>query len=341
MQSETLAEDWFAKNTLMKQAARKRSELRAAKEQEKAAKINWSDPPPIDADEEWYRHHNWKEKRARVLTALHDASTSHTAISSFVNCGAECTVEWSETKQRYRVVGSFCHNRHCEPCMKAKSSLITNNLRDKLKDRKKRSHRFITLTLRHSNTPLADQIARLYDSYKKLRKTKLWKNSQKGGAATLEVKFQPYTKQWHPHLHIISEGNFISTYDLSSAWHAITTDSYMVDVRAISQAKDVAFYVGKYVTKGTNAEVWENPDAAKEWVTAVRGVRMCATFGTWRGFKLLERKRDPEGTWKAVATLSSLARRARAGEIHAINLLLLLEEEQQYNPNRKRHPKRE
>lgn len=331
--------EWFGKQTEMKKAMQAKAKRK--KGAGVAEKIEYRDPEShaITEDEEWFRHYNWREKRTRVRQALNNAGATPSSLTAFDNCGSDCQVEYSETEGRYRVMACYCHNRHCEPCMKAKSSLITNNLRTILRSRPDARFRFITLTLKHSDAPLRQQIKRLYSCYKELRRDRDWKASQKGGAATLEIKWNPTAKKWHPHLHIISEGEYLSTYTLSAAWKNITGDSHMVDIRLISKDKDVAYYVGKYVTKGTNAEVWDNAAVAQEWVQSVKGVRMCATFGNWRGLKLLAKPKETPGQWKHIASLGSLVRRANAGEEHALRLLIVLSETQQYNPNRKRPPK--
>jgi hypothetical protein len=293
----------------------------------------------LDSDSEWFRHHYWKEKRAKVRQALADADTSLSGMFRFDNCGAGCQIEWNKDENRYRIVGSFCHNRHCEPCMKAKSALITNNLRAHLKNGENKQHRFITLTKLHNDAPLKQQIKQLYAQYKKLRATPEWKKTQKGGAATLEIKWIPATRKWHPHLHIITEGYSLSTYTLSALWKQITGDSFIVDIRLISADKDVAYYVGKYVTKGTNDAVWQEPAVAAEWVKAVKGVRMCATFGTWRGYRLLQRPKEETGKWTWIASLASICRRARLGDQWAIRLLIESLEPMQFNPHKKRGQK--
>jgi hypothetical protein len=290
---------------------------------------------PITPDEEWFRHHFWKEKRAKVLAALASAGTPTATLEAFTNCGAECIVEWNATEERYRIRGNYCHNRHCEPCMKAKASLLAANLRGKLEERPNELYRFVTLTLKHTDTPLLEQIKRLYASFTKLRSSKCWKQSQRGGAGMLEVKWDPATRQWHPHLHVVVQGGYLAKETLSAAWHHATGDSFIVDIRKLDARKDVAFYVAKYVTKGTNAEVWDDADAAAEWICATRGLRTCATFGTWRGFKLLA-KPESKGAWLPVCRLGSLISRARAGDEAARETLEALRAEQQYNPHKAR-----
>lgn len=345
------------------------------------------EPPPepkdmydnqIQPDEAWFRHHNWKEKRKVVREALHAGDASPNALFAFDNCGAGCQVEFSKDQNRYRIVGSYCHSRHCEPCMKAKSALITNNLRTKMGDIKTKTFHFITLTLAHDKKrTVKEQIARLYACYKKLRNTDEWiygqmqadkiykaqssgtKHSeaikhvsvkgQAGGAATLEIKYTEaghrkardgttywYEGGWHPHLHIISDGTAITDHRLKDLWYAITGDSWECDCRRISADKDVAYYVGKYVTKGTNDAVWTNPARAADFVKAVKGVRMCATFGTWRGYKLLAREKEVPGTWTHIDSLAAICRKARAGDEWALRLLCESIEPMQYDPHRKR-----
>lgn len=292
---------------------------------------------PISEDEEWLRHHNWREKRARVKHILQHAGTGPRGMDAFQNCGAECVVEWSDTEQRYRLRGSYCHNRHCEPCQKSKASLIVANLRKKLESAPNRKYRFVTLTLRHTpDTALTDQIKRLYTCYKKLRNTKAWKRSQFGGSAMLEVKLID-NGGWHPHLHLVTEGTWVDKRELQNAWQTVTGDSFVVDIRLLNSKKDVAYYVAKYMTKGTNADVWEDDDKAIEYVCAMRGVRTCATFGCWRGYKLLA-KPQSANDFKPVAFLHTIAAAARRGEVASLELLRVLMESFQYCPGRRKLP---
>jgi hypothetical protein len=296
------------------------------------------DSAPIHEDEAWFRHHNWKEKRSLVIKALQASGTSSRGLDNFQNCGAECVIEWSEIEQKHRLRGSYCHNRHCEPCMRAKANLLAANLRNRLESQKGGDFRFVTLTLRHTDTPLMDQIKRLNKCFAKLRSRKLWKNSQRGGCAILEIKWNAEKQKWHPHLHIISDGGFIKNFDLSEEWLHVTGDSSIVDIRRLSSEKDAAHYVAKYMSKGTNQAVWNDPAAAIEWVVATRGVRTCATFGTWRGFQLLKKNEDAKD-WVAVDLLRNVARRAREGEEAARHLLAILVDSKQYNPHKPRLPK--
>lgn len=293
---------------------------------------------PIAAPEEVaFRHGTWQEKRDKVRAALISTHASNHALTAFDNCGAAVTIEWSKSEQRYRMRGTYCHCRHCEPCGRQKSNIISRNLKARLEERKDKEFRFITLSTIHTKTPEADQLRKLYTDFRKLRTLPGWKATQKGGAAILETKWQdPNTWYdcgngqkrrgdgcFHNHLHIISEGTFLDKRDLSQEWKKATGDSYIVDIKQLKDAKGAAYYVGKYVAKGTNDSVWNNPEIAAEWVIASKGLRICGTFGTWRGFALT--KFVPTCTdWRPIASLVAVQRAAKKGEDWAIGIMINL-----------------
>ena len=291
--------------------------------------------PTADPDELRFRHEHWGPTRACVDATLEAIGTNPRQLDAFRNCGSQCVVCYCKATGRYKLSAACCHSRHCQPCARAKANLLAANLRNRLAEARDHQYRFVTLTLRHTNTPLAHQLKRLTQSFRDLRRTQLWKTTQHGGAAIIEVKWNPDDRMWHPHLHIVSEGDYLSQDQLSSAWHAITGDSKIVDVRALRSGKDAAHYVAKYVSKGTVDAVWSDPDAAQEWVLATKGLRSCATYGTWRGFKLLARLPDTH-VWTRVCMLTTLYHDARQGLSYARITLRALHDQCQYNPHRNR-----
>lgn len=291
---------------------------RESKARERAANILSRTRPPAHFEELQFRHGHWCDRRQLVYAALERTGAGLFQLNRFSECGGECTVEWSEKLERYRLRANYCHSRHCEPCMKAKADLIARNLRDAMEGAKPNQYRFITLTLRHTDEQLNDQVRRLYRSFKKMRSMPAWKSSQDGGAYMLEIKHNG--RHWHPHIHVISAGRFLNKFDLSAMWKEATGDSSIVDIRALAEPRDCVHYVCKYVTKGTNQAVWHNPELAIEFIIATKGIRACGTFGAWRGFRLLARNAQATD-WKPVASLVSLWNRARGGDQVASDIL--------------------
>jgi hypothetical protein len=197
--------------------------------------------------------------------------------------------------------------------MRQRANRLAANLKARLSQQANGRYRFITLTLKHTTKPLKQQIRRLYRCFKHLRHSKIWKASQSGGAHILEVKWDSKSKQWHPHLHCISEGEFIHHADLSAAWLKITGDSFIVDIRSLKDGNDAAAYVAKYVGKGVNTEVWSSTTHSVEWLLATKGLRICATWGKWRGFRLMKAN-NAHTDWKEVCTLDKLVAAFRNGE---------------------------
>lgn len=293
--------------------------------------------PTATSEEVAYRHEHWKDKRDLVVQALRETGATERQLEAVSNCGSQCVVEYCAETQQFRTRANTCKCRHCQPCAASKAGVLAANLRNRLETATKGQYRFVTLTLKHTDQPLAAQIARLYASWKKLRNCATWHTTQKGGAAILEVKWSPKTRQWHPHLHIVTEGKYLSQRDLSAAWLAATGDSSIVDIRALNSGKDAAHYVAKYVSKGTVDAVWHDPDARQEWVTATKGVRSAATFGTWRGFKLLA-KRPETKKWQRIGLLTTILDEAKRGSPAAAKILSHLYRKDQHNPHRRRLP---
>src|SRR5205809_750013 len=302
--------------------------------------------PATPAERNW-RHAMWEDRRQKVLKSLQQAGTSHFALLRFTECGSACTVQWSPSLKKARLRASYCHSRHCEPCMRAKANVIAGNLQRKLKERQPGSYRFITLTLKHTDSPLRDQVKKLLRCFKKLRQRKEWKTSQVGGVATLEVKWKPagaivgetgrqlQIDEWHPHLHVISEGNWIHWRELRDAWLQITCDSTGVDIRQVKDRRACLHYVTKYISKGCSPSVWNSDEAAAEWILSIKGIRTVSTYGTWRGISLTKPD-NPANDWRPICTLQQLLDACARGEEWAQGMFRQLRPEKE--PGQPRGP---
>lgn len=325
-----------------KKAQRSAAEIRAAAREKAHAKQFKPNPfrQPIAApDETEFRHMHWQAARDRVRAALVAAGTGATALARYDNCGAECLVEWSDTANAYRLRASYCHCRHCRPCANARAGLISRNLRTRLETHvlhPRDSYRFITLTLRHSTQPLHDQIRHLNHCFARLRNSKIWTNTQVGGVSMFECHHNG-PSGWHPHLHIIAEGGYMKLDKLRAEWSRITGGSTIVDIKQMSSAKDAVHYVSKYVTKGTKDETWADPATASEYVIAMRGVRTAGTYGSWRGFKLLQPPTEQlYKDWRPIGLLTRICDAARNGSQVDLLLLQMLGDAFQYDPSKPR-----
>lgn len=231
-----------------------------------------------------YRHSGWAKDRNRIAAALWDVRPASAAYRRFVDCGSKgivCRVK--DTADEYVVVANYCRHRWCVPCANARSSHLARVWQPILA---KQRCRFVTLTLRSSDEPLADTLDRLYACYRRLQRSKLWAAKVEGSVAFLEVKVGKNSGKWHPHLHVICSGKYLPAKVLSNKWLELTGDSHVVDVRLVEDAREVARYITKYATKPGHGTYVHNRARLREAITALAGRRMMIRQGTYRDYPL-------------------------------------------------------
>lgn len=180
--------------------------------------------------------------------------------------------------------------------------------------------RLLTLTLKHTDTPLAAQIHRLQTCWVKLRETTWIKKATAGGVSFIEIKVSTRDNLWHPHLHVILEGGFLAQKEISKAWLRITGDSHVVDIRRIRNVAEACSYVAKYAAKAISPTVWKQPDRLDEAIVAMHGRRTFATFGSFSNFNLSQMPPDDCG-WIAIAPLHVILSKAASGDAESVQLL--------------------
>ena len=279
-------------------------------------------------EEEQFRHSGWHNDREAIFHAMEAAHISCSRLERFVSCGANCRVLFNQTTGEVRLQGSCCHDRMCRPCAAARGRILQAAIHAHIP--KSARLRFITLTLKHSSLPLAAVLKRLRDAFSTLRNRKLWKDHVKGGVAVLEVKLSK-SGFWHPHLHIMVEGSYLPREDLSAAWHEITGDSYIVDIRKVDDAEDdareLARYVTKYICKPAGLELLNDTEKLCEYICAMKGQRVLNFLGSWRGILTDEEQEQDErltaeNGWQQLGSLTDFIRQARAGDKAAKAVML-------------------
>lgn len=145
--------------------------------------------------------------------------------------------------------------------------------------------RQVELTLRHKLASLDAEIRRLWSGFRALRKTAFWKSVVSGGIGVLEVTINEKTRLWHPHLHLIVDGEFIPQAKLSAEWKKATGDSEIVYVQAVHDRARASKYVSKYLAKSINPTALESREI-REYATALHGKRLVFTFGKCAKIKI-------------------------------------------------------
>jgi hypothetical protein len=241
-------------------------------------------------------------------------------IWNFTECGKHAYVVQSpDDPDQYRVTGSTCHDRFCLPCANSRSHTIALNVVDHLAGREAR---FITLTLHSTTENVKSLLRKISIDFARLRSRALWRRTQVGGVAFIEVKWVPGLSRWNVHLHILSQGRYIPQGKLTKLWKQITRTSIIVDVRFAGDASHVSRYITKYASKPLDPSVLHEPDRLDEAIVAFKGKRLCTTYGSWRGVQLTDS--PSESAWETVDTLSNLINAGLQGDSEAIRILNLI-----------------
>ena len=147
----------------------------------------------------------------------------------------------------------------------------------------------VTLTVK-DGPDLAERFKHLHKAQREL-----WMRKHRGRGSALdgvagavwsyEVKRGSGSGFWHPHLHMIALAeNAPDQAELAAEWHNITGDSFIVDVRPISQEDPVSGFIEvfKYAVKFSEQEP---ADTLHAFMT-LRGKRLLASAGLFRGVDL-------------------------------------------------------
>ncbi len=257
-----------------------------------------------------FRHGGWIQRRRRTLSCLEGSSASPARLDRFRRCGDKAWVLQSTTEaHRYRLALNRCRDRFCVPCATEHRQVVSRNLREALKGR---TLRLMTLTLKSREIPLKDSLGVLEASWRRLRGMMKQQHGLLGGVAFVEISLNPATRLWHPHLHVIFEGQYVPQSWLKQEWLAITGDSFIVDIRQLQDSNQAAGYVAKYASKAISGSVLDDRQRFIEAIDSLTGARMFATFGTWTKLGLSKHPESAAG-WQPLRPLYLVIIDARNG----------------------------
>jgi hypothetical protein len=173
------------------------------------------------------------------------------------------------------VFSSACKDRACPVCGQRRSYDLSRKVASWVQSRT--NVRFYTFTLRANDAPLDSQISALYRAFGKFRKFPDCRRAMAAGIWFFQTTYTVQSGQWHPHLHVLAVGSFLSQDRLCDLWRLASGDSYIVDVRFVHNPATVASYVARYAARPY--KLTDLPeDRRSEAVLAFWSRRL---FGTW------------------------------------------------------------
>lgn len=174
----------------------------------------------------------------------------------------------------------------------------------------------VTLTVKDGDD-LQERFQHLHKSQREL-----WMRKHRGRGSVLdgvegavwsyEVKRGSGSGSWHPHLHMIALAETApDAVQLSKEWHDITGDSFIVDVRPISESDPVSGFIEvfKYAVKFSDQPP---ADTIHAWET-LRGKRLLASAGSFRGVVVPDDLTDDATDYDGLPYMDLLYRHTRQG----------------------------
>lgn len=223
-----------------------------------------------------HRHH--RITRMRVIDALERSrrSVDHKRHRKMLACGRHAHTVVT-TNGDAAIAHRPCRLRACPTCSVHHARRISDRITNAIEGI---DHiRFLTLTIKATAGPLSDRIDHLIDSYRRLRQTKIWSNTQRGAIGVIECTLNLQSQCYHPHLHIILDGQYVEHQGLKDAWAKATGDSSIVHIQSIPSRTAAAKYLAKYLGKDSNFDRWP-PGKILEWINAMHGRRTLLTCGS-------------------------------------------------------------
>lgn len=274
------------------------------------------EPPettPPDASELSYRGRfmaGWEKEYAATESAYKFiyGSPSNSHLSGIRECRKFATFAREKITGEIKVFASSCRDRWCPMCAAQKAAYAKDQT--ELYTRSLKVPRFLTLTLRNDVQSLESQIDFLQDCFRRLRCRKFWRDNVTGGIWFLQVKRGKNSGCWHPHLHILLDGNYLEQGELSKLWELVTFGSVVLDIRKIHNVEAAAKYVARYSARPARLAE-ESMDDRIEIIKALQGKRLCGTFGTAKSVTLTPPKVTSQGEWQQVGYYDKVIKDAK------------------------------
>lgn len=203
-----------------------------------------------------------------------------------------------------RVLSSACRLRWCSLCSDARRGYITHQVANWIQ--KTKYPKFLTVTLKHSNAPLAHQVDCLYSFFRKFRRAKFVRESAIGGIWFFQIKRSKKSGQWHPHIHCVVEGAYMPQRKLSRLWNQITNGSKVVDIRPVRDVMKGAAEVARYASTPADLET-TSPTDYVELFKSLHGRRSCGTWGTAKKVSLRQPVADDKESWESIGSWTTVS----------------------------------
>lgn len=227
----------------------------------------------------------------RELVGALEKTEFHAHLASKVlNCHTQFRLRRCDQNHAWAKVSNSCGVRLCSHCAHQKAETAGNKVEQFSLG--KTNLKYLVLAERNSKN-LQEGIKSLYASWDRLRRSVFWKRNVAGCIAVLEVTYSVKRKDWHPHLNILLEGEYMPFKLLNLKWKKATRQRGQTSriqkanngtvAELLKYTLKIAEYREGEGTEGRVLEIlFDDPRVLDEFLSAVYGVRLIRTYGSFR-----------------------------------------------------------
>lgn len=279
---------------------------------------------PEDSRLQECMHERHYDARERIISALGGVNLGPRARQARRLAGCCSSVKFFVDPRvgKVRPWVCRCRDRMCPFCSRARASHVTGQLRDAMEKMKR--PRMLVLTVRSMHGDLGSQLRSLRKWFRRLRSAAFWQKHVRGGVYTVEITRNEDTGLWHPHLHVVYDGEYMPQKGLRFVWHRITQGSEVVWIKDVSDRQGAAVELAKYISKPARVAKW-GTSAIREYSAGVSATRMVQSFGSCYSQGVADvDPGEPDSPESYAVSLQRVVWLARCGVKSAQRLALLL-----------------
>ncbi len=221
------------------------------------------------------RHQNARDRILQVFAASEIEALQKQAFR-MAGCGSYVDFEIDSDNQTVRRLTHACKSRFCPFCQRRRSQRLATKIERLI--RLMKHPRTIVLTVKSMDLDLKAQYRQLAKWFRKLRIHPDVRPHIINGVYTREATVNTRTGLFHPHLHIIYDGDYLAQKRLRYIWHSITKGSDIVWIQDVHDPIKMARELATYVIKPADSDSWLD-STLQQFAAAVHGMQMLHTFG--------------------------------------------------------------
>lgn len=242
-----------------------------------------------------------KSPAAQLASVKFYKKVDGTDVGKYSNRLYECrTRAWfirNKESGKVRIAAKQCKLRWCYHCSEARQQFITHAISPWWNSAK--MPKLLTVTVKHSDSPLHEQIDFLYKAFVKLRNRKLCKSAIRGGVWFFQITYNQKTEQWHPHIHALLDAEYMDHSFLKVAWSKITQGSTIVHIRAVHNPDATLSHNARYAAR-PSALLSIPEERWPDMYDAFNNRRICGSWGTAKEISLRPKKPDDSSDWESI-----------------------------------------